>query len=59
MSGIIFAAKTYPRSVAEPVRSSTANASATLVIASPSSETIWPVKSSRNCRSRRASNDAH
>ena len=54
-SGAVFAAITQPRSETEPVRSRTANASAIVTIWSPSSETICPVKRSRNSRSRSAS----
>ena len=55
-SGAVFAAITRPRSVGEPVRSSTAHASANGVIASPISDTNWPVKKSRNWRSWSAAN---
>jgi hypothetical protein len=50
-SGAVFAAITKPRSRADPVRSSTAQASANGVTASPSSDTSCPVKNSRNSRS--------
>ena len=49
------AAKTSPRSAAEPVRSSTANVSASGTSASPSAEIAWPSQSSLNCRSLSAS----
>ncbi len=54
-SGIVRAASTMPRSLAEPVCSSTAKASATPTMPSPSSETAWPRNSSRNGRSVSAS----
>ena len=50
--GICLAASTRPRSEVDPVRSSTANASATGAIALPAIEIVRPAKSSRNCRSR-------
>ncbi len=54
-SGTRPAATTMPRSVVEPI-SSTAKASATVVIELPISENVWPVKSSRKSRSRSAPN---
>ena len=54
-SGTVRAASTIPRSVAEPVSSSTANASATPTMPSPRRETAWPRNSSRNGRSLSAS----
>jgi hypothetical protein len=54
-SGTVRAASTMPRSEADPVSSSTANASATGTIPSPTSEIAWPVKSRRNSRSRKTS----
>jgi hypothetical protein len=41
------AANTIPRSLAEPVASSTANVSAIGVIASPIELVAWPIQSSR------------
>ena len=56
-SGTRPAATTMPRSVGELwLISSTAKASATVVIELPMSENVWPMNSSRKSRSRRAPN---
>src|SRR4051812_6365414 len=46
-NGMPLAARTMPRSVASPI-SSTANAIATAIMRSPSTDSAWPAKSSRN-----------
>src|SRR3954452_16548390 len=50
-TGTIRAARTRPRSDADPVRSSTANEIATGRRPSPRYDVAWPTKNSRNCRS--------
>lgn len=52
--GTVFAANTIPRSLAEPVRCSTAKARATAISESPTAESACPVQRSRNGRSLRA-----
>jgi len=52
-SGRLWAARTMPRSVAEPVRPRTAKVSATGVMPSPNTETLWARKTLRKSRRRR------
>ena len=53
-SGMLWAASTSPRSVPEPVRSSTANVSATGVMPSPNTETLCARNTLRKSRRRSA-----
>ena len=51
-SGMLWAASTSPRSVPEPVSSSTANVSATGVMPSPNTETLCAMNTLRKSRER-------
>ena len=51
-SGMAWQASTMPRSVPEPVRSSTAKVSATGVMPSPNTETLWARNTLRKSRER-------